>query len=376
MAGISGDVTRLAKRARDAARQRSLEHGESGWGSPVVPAPVVSRPVGGPFRVVVVGAGIQGGVLARGAHALNGAELVSVVDLERERAEQLLERLGAPSARADTDSATAFAETGPDLVVVATTAPSHVALGNLAIDAGVPRIMLEKPIGTSFPASAALVERARAAGTMLSVNYVRRYLPDHRAVLAAVQAGQIGPLRIMTAQVGAGELAMQGSHFVDLFRMFTGAEVTEVCARLRPTGSQNVRGADFEDPTGVLELRASTGARAYIDFEPDLPARDIVVTLRGDDGLIVLEEHQRVWSLRSRSGRTWTFPFAEPFAPNTFAMRSLHGALTESRPSCSGEDGLAALEVILAAHHSSRRGGAPVTLPLDEHERELEVMFP
>lgn len=376
MPGITGDVTRLAKRVRDAARQRSLEQGESGWGPPVVPAPVVTRTSGGPFRVAVVGAGVQGGVLARGVHALHGAELVAVVDLDQDRAQQLVERLGGSSARVLSDAATAFAETAPDLVVIATTAPSHIALGNLALDSAAPRIMLEKPIGTSYPDSAALVERARVAGASLSVNYVRRYLPDHRAVLTAVQAGQIGPLRLMTAQVGAGELAMQGSHFVDLFRMFSGAEVTEVCARLRPTGSQNVRGADFEDPTGVLELRASTGARAYIDFEPDLPARDIVVTLRGDDGLIVLEEHQRVWSLRSRSGRTWTFPFAEPFAPTTFATRSLQGALTEERPSCDGDDGLAALEVILAAHHSSRRGGVPVALPLDESDRALEVLFP
>jgi predicted dehydrogenase len=376
MAGISADLTRLVKRARDAARERSLEQGESGWGSPVMPPPVVTRPSGGAFRVVVVGAGVQGGVLARGAHTLQGAELVAVVDLDQERSSQVLDRLSGTSARAMSDAASAFAETSPDLVVVATTAPSHVALGDLALDASVPRIMLEKPIGTNYAESAALVERARGAGAALSVNYVRRYLTDHRAVLAAVQAGQIGQLRLMTAQVGAGELAMQGSHFVDLFRMFSGAEVTEVCARLRPTASPNARGADFEDPTGVLELRASTGARAYIDFEPDLPARDIVVTLRGDDGLIVLEEHQRVWTLRSRSGRTWTFPFAEPFAPTTFATRSLQGALTEERPSCSGADGLAALEVILAAHHSSRRGGMPVALPLSSDDRDLEVRFP
>lgn len=376
MAGVPDEVTRLAKRVRDAARQRSLEQGEAGWGSPVVPPRVVTRPGGGDFRVVVVGAGVQGGVLARGVHSLHGAELFAVVDLDQDRARQVLDRLSSTSARAMTDTASAVAATAPDLVVVATTAPSHLALGEVALDGSVPRLLLEKPIGTSYPDAARLVERARTSGTTLSVNYVRRYLADHRAVLAAVRAGQIGPLRLMTAQVGAGELAMQGSHFVDLFRMFTGAEVTEVCARLRPTDSHNVRGDDFEDPTGVLELRASTGARAYIDFEPDLPARDIVVTLRGDDGLIVLEEHQRVWSLRSRSGRTWTFPFAEPFAPTTFAARSLQGALTEEHPSCSGDDGLAALEVILAAHHSSRRGGVPVTLPLDESDRSLEVRFP
>ena len=169
---------------------------------------------------------------------------------------------------------------------------------------------------------------------------------------------------------------MQGSHFVDLFRMFTGAEVTEVAAQLWVPEAVNVRGAQFEDPTGHLQLRFETGARAYIDFEPDLPARDIVLTLRGDDGIIVIEEHQRVWTLRSRSGRIWTFPFAEPFAPHIFATRSILGALTDDAPACSGADGLAALEVILAAHHSSSDGGGRISLPLSPAQRELEVNFP
>lgn len=376
MASLHADATRLAKRARDAARRRALEQGESGWGAPVAPPPVITDRVDDPYRVVVVGAGIQGGVIARGVSAIPGADLAAVVDLDLDRARAALGAVGASPDAAYDDAAAAFASTKPDLAVIATTAPSHVALGRVALDAGVGRLLLEKPIGTSYADSAAFVQECADRGSLLAVNYVRRWLRDHRAVLDTIQAGQIGPLRILTAQVGAGELAMQGSHFVDLFRMFTGSEVTEVAARLRPTAEANARGADFEDPTGSLHLRFASGARATIDFEHDLPARDIVITLRGDDGFIVIEEHQRVWTLRSRSGRTWTFPFAEPFAPSTFALRSIAGVLTEPGPACSGADGLAALDVILAAHHSSSDGGRAVAIPLDAAQRELEVRFP
>jgi predicted dehydrogenase len=373
---VGTQATRIAKQVRDATRRRSLERGESGWGSPVVPPPVIPARVGDPCRVAVVGAGIQGAVLARGASSIVGAELVALVDLDVDKARGVLDRLGHDPSLARGDAAAAFASASPDLAVIATTAPSHIALGQIALDAGVGRILLEKPIGTSFAESRDFVDRCERHGTFLAVNYVRRWLRDHGAVLEAVSAGQIGPLRILTAQVGAGELAMQGSHFIDLFRMFTGAEIVEVSARLRPPQVENPRGAQFDDPTGHLQLRFESGARAFIDFEPDLPARDIIITLRGDDGFIVIEEHQRVWTLRSRSGRTWTFPFAEPFTPQTFATRSILGALTDATPGCTGADGLAALEVILAAHHSSRDGSRVVSLPLDARQRELPVVFP
>lgn len=373
---LGSSLTKAAKQLRAAARQRSLERGEEGWGSPTAPPPVVADRVGDPARVVVVGAGIQGGVLARGVVALTGAELASVVDLDLERAGQLVERLGASGCGVHRDAADALAGGPVDLVVVATTAPSHLELGRRALEAGVPRILMEKPLATRLPDAQQFVADCTAAGTSLAVNHVRRWLVDHRAVLAAVRAGQIGTLRLMTAQIGAGELAMQGSHFIDLFRMFTGQDVVEVSADLRPSETPNVRGAHFDDPTGHVMLRAADGSRAYLDFEPDLPPRDIVITLRGDDGLIVIEEHLGVWTLRSRSGRIWTFPFAEPFSPATFAARSLTGVLTEAVPACGGDDGIAVLEVLLAAHHSQSSGGAAIRLPLSDQQRQLEVVVP
>jgi predicted dehydrogenase len=123
-------------------------------------------------------------------------------------------------------------------------------------------------------------------------------------------------------------------------------------------------------------MRMEGGARVYVDFEDDLPRGDPVVTIRGDHGMIVLEEHHQRWSLRARSTRTWTFPLAEDFRPIPMTARMLHGLLSEEEVACTGADGLAALDVILAAHRSSADGGRPVTLPLDRASREVEVHFP
>jgi predicted dehydrogenase len=372
---LSGLVRTGAKQARGAYRQRRLEAGEAGWGAPVDSPPVVparSRPA----RVVVVGAGIQGGILAQGTVALDGAELVGIADLDIERASALGAKVGLQGEAVSDDAAALIARQQPELVCVATTAPSHVALGRLALDAGARRILLEKPIDISAAAARGFVGACAEAGAVLGVNYSRRWSIDTAAVVAALRGGAIGRVQIITAQAGAGDLAMIGSHFIDLARHLLDDEIVTVAANLHESGRVNARGAEFDDPTGHLLLTFAGGARAFIDFDSGVPKNEPVITVRGEDGLIVIEEGRQTWLLRARSARTWTFPMVSALAPVPLAVRVLHGMLTEDAPRCTGEDGLAALDAILAAHHSSLDGGRRVALPLTDAQRELVVHFP
>ncbi|MEZ5203432.1 MAG: Gfo/Idh/MocA family oxidoreductase [Acidimicrobiales bacterium] len=288
MSSLSTQVQKSAKRVRENARRRRLEAGESGWGAPVVPDPVLP-PTARPGRVVVVGAGRQGGRLAEGTAKVAGAELVGVVDLDVERARAFGARFGVSAEACGSDLAAVLAAHPAELVAVATTAPHHVAVGRQAVAAGARRVLLEKPIDNSYPDAAAFVEECEQAGVVLGVNYIRRWLVDHLAVLAAVRAGQIGPVRLITAQVGAGELAMLASHYVDFARQVLGTEPVAVSAELRDPVGGNRRGDEWDDPTGHLLVRFACGGRAYIDVEDDLPRGDAVVTLR-DLGMIVIEE--------------------------------------------------------------------------------------
>jgi hypothetical protein len=40
---------------------------------------------------------------------------------------------------------------------------------------------------------------------------------------------------------------------------------------------------------------------------------------------------------------------------------------------CRGEDGLAALEMVIGAHVSSRSGNVPITLPLSEEYWDVDI---
>ena len=100
------------------------------------------------------------------------------------------------------------------------------------------------------------------------------------------------------------------------------------------------------------------------------------MTLRGDLGTIVIEENREVWTMLAASTRSWTFPNAGQFRPAAISARVVHGMLTDPTAACTGRDGLAALEVVLAAHHSHRDGGRTVGLPLTDEQRALVVNFP
>lgn len=375
MAGATSKVERVLRRARDDVRRRRLEAGESGWGPPA-PAPAV-LPVRGehPARAALIGAGRQGGHLAVAVEAITGADLVGIVDLDRERARALADRLGVSSDRCHDDVASLFAATPVDLAMIATTAPHHVALGRAAKAAGARRLLLEKPIDTSYADAAAFVAECEADGVPLGVNYFRRWMGDYRAIAAAIADDAIGPVRIITAQVGAGELAMLASHYVDFARQILGEDPVSVSADLREPKAGNLRGADYDDPTGHLVVRFSGGARAYVDVEDDVPRGDSVLTIRGDHGVVVIEENRALWTLRTRSGRTWTFPFAGVFRPDPISTEVVRGMLAEDEPACSGADALVALEVILGAHHSNEAGGRRISLPLTDEQRALVARF-
>jgi len=375
VSSLSARVEKAARQARDANRRRRLERGEAGWGAPVLPAPVLPVGLGQPRKVVVVGAGRQGWRLAAGTKAVTGAELVGLADLDADRLADIGGRVGLDPEKRFTDAAAMFASGLIDLAAIATTAPHHIALARQAKDAGISRILIEKPIDNDYGEAAKFVAECEADGTLLAVNHSRRWTPDHRSIVAAIHAGQLGDVKIITAQTGAGELAMLGSHHIDFCRMVLRSEPVGVSAQLREREGGNQRGSQYEDPTGHLTVTFASGARAFIDFTDDLDRNNSVVTIRGQEGMIVVEESHETWTMRSASGRQWVFPFADQFRPAPMSARVMGGVLTESVPASSGRDGLAALEVVLAALHSNADGGRVVNLPLTPEQLALPTRF-
>lgn len=222
-------------------------------------------PTTGPLRAAVVGCGGIGsrrsetkrmpGILSHAeAYAASpDTDLVGLADAD----EEALRRAGRLWNVTDLhhDVAGLARAVRPHIVSICTPDDTHARLVREAIEAGIPAILCEKPLATDVRTAAEVAALARASGTVLAVNYTRRYDPLHRQVRDRLLAGEIGALRHVTGWYTKG-IVHNGTHLLDTLRFLCG-EIEEV--RGMPTGAGPADG-----PTPAALLRFAGGATGYL----------------------------------------------------------------------------------------------------------------
>ena len=118
-----------------------------------------------------------------------GAELVALCDSDPERLGAAARDFGV--ARTHTDARDLFAQGGFDVVDIATTAPSHRMLVELAARHGV-HVICQKPFAQSLADARAMVDAVAATGKTLMVHENFRWQSPIRAVIDALRSGAIG----------------------------------------------------------------------------------------------------------------------------------------------------------------------------------------
>jgi hypothetical protein len=129
------------------------------------------------------------------------------------------------------------------------------------------------------------------------------------------------------------------------------------------------------------------GMRLVVDMFEDLsvPPRIEIV---GSHGRITIDDLEGRWEILARPNEERTaaqsqywlplrrIPF-EPVELNMVDMLSdaLRELLSDRQISCTGEDGLASVEMLIGAHISSQRGSVPVPLPLAGEDQQVTIPF-
>jgi len=134
------------------------------------------------MRVAVVGVGHLGRHHARLLGAMDGVELVAVVDLIRERADEAAEKTGA---RPLTDYRELVGQI--DAVTVAAPTSAHAEIARPFLERGT-GVLVEKPMTSSIAEADLLVDTAARAGAVLAVGHTERYNPAIRAITPHVTA--------------------------------------------------------------------------------------------------------------------------------------------------------------------------------------------
>ncbi|MEZ0363183.1 Gfo/Idh/MocA family protein [Mycobacterium sp. pUA109] len=232
------------------------------------------------IRLALIGLGNMGMAhLAMFAGLAPRVQITAVADAHAPFADRAGAR--APSATVFYDPLNCARTAGVDAAVVATTDDTHHGIVDACIARGI-YVLCEKPLTASTEDSRRLVDAEHAHGRRLvQVGYMRRYDDDYRRMHDMLRSGRVGDPILITQRhrnplsvndFDAEKLILStASHDVDLFRWFTGDEITQVSATAKASHSALTVLLTLTSRSGVLGVvEVSRGPGLRYDIGCDI----------------------------------------------------------------------------------------------------------
>ena len=334
-----------------------------------------------PARLAIVGFGLIGRRHADAISDIPGIKLAAVVE-PNQAVQSDVENIGADLFDSLEDL---FASKEIDGVILSTPTPLHAEQAMTCIENRC-AILVEKPLAVTSHEARKVVESALRTDVPILVGHHRRYNGIVRAAKSAIENGDIGDIRAVSAncwfykpddyfdgapwrkQLGAGPISVNLTHDVDLLRYFCG-DVKSVQAHSRPS----VRGYDNEDVAAAI-LEFGSGAIATITVSdsivspwswemtsgenPAYPHTDeSCYLIGGSDGAISIPD-LRVWKHGAKPD-WWSPIFANTLISSpkdplkTQIEHFLNVIQGTELPVVSGLEGLKTLQVIEAIQNAA-----------------------
>jgi predicted dehydrogenase len=306
---------------------------------------------------------------------LSGVELAGIYDDDTTRGQDAAQRFNTTFF----DSAEALLDQSLDGVIICSENANHAAHVHLAAG-GTRNILCEKPIATTLADARAMIERCRVTGTKLQIAFPVRFSPPIRQLKAILDGNELGQIYSVKCTnhgsmpggwfqdqslAGGGAVIDHTVHVIDLLRWFWHSEIVEVYAEvghglLHPT--VNI------DDAGLLSFRLANGIYGTLDTSwsrpPSYPTwGDVKIEVVAQKGTLTVNAFNQFLNVSSDQwgksrwinwGSDMDFGLISDFVDMIRIGRA---------PSIPGEDGLAALEVALAAYRSAANH-SPIPLPL------------
>jgi predicted dehydrogenase len=316
---------------------------------------------------------------------LNNAFLLGIADDNAGRGKRAAKELKTRYY----DSYKTLLEGDTDAVVITSENKRHKELVKMAAGCG-KHILCEKPISTSIRDAEDMINTCRKNNVKLQVAFPCRFASPAIRAKAVIDEGKIGRVLAIKgtnrgkmpggwfvdrALSGGGAVMDHTVHVVDLMRWILKQEVAEVYAEI-DTHFHNIS----VDDCGLLTMEFGDGTFASLDPSWSRPKKsfpvwgDVTMTIVGTDGILDIDLFgQKLWLFSENDGKTtgidWGDNMDMGLVEDFVSMIEKNG-----QPSITGEDGLRAVEVAIAAYESARRR-KPVRLPLTQ-DRKISGVKP
>jgi len=262
-----------------------------------------------------------------------------------------------------------------EAVVITAETSKHYNLAIQTADAG-KHILCEKPIALNLKQAKAMSAKARRRKTVFQMCYVLRYHTPSALVKQLIDNGRTGKVRAligtnklnalttlaagwMTARSlsGGGAVMDHTVHLVDLFRWYTGSEVSQVYTEIGP----NINSIGVEDnflTTAVLE----DGAIGHIDgswsYSAGFPSwGDLTLEVTGTKGAVELDafrQNVHFFGMNAPEAKL-RYEYYGCNADKEMIRSFLACIINNEAPIASVNDGIKGLEVTLASYESAKK---------------------
>jgi len=304
---------------------------------------------------------------------IEGVEVVGMWDRSPSLAEDWSRRMSVRRY----DNAEQLLDAGLDAVVVCSENALHRPLVELAAGR-VGAILCEKPIATTLADAQAIIDRCAATGIRLQIAFPVRFAPSIVELKRRLDAGELGEVFTVSCTnhgsmpggwfvdpelAGGGAVIDHTVHVIDLLRWFWRVEVTEVYAEV---GYSLLHPGLGIDDAGLLSFMLSNGIYGSLDTSWSRPSSypvwgDVKIEVVGERGVIYVDAlHQYITVASNATGKTQWVSYGSDI-DRGLMIDFVEMVRSDRAPSITGEDGLAALAVALAAYESAH-SGQPVTL--------------
>ena len=306
--------------------------------------------------VAVIGTGFWGKNHARIYRELESTELVAICDVNVERAKAIAAQFGV---KAYTSSARMLRNEEIEAVSVCTWSTGLAKEALKALRAG-KHVLVEKPMATSTKQAEKLVVTAEQNGLHFTVGFLMRFIPGLCHIREAVESKKIGQLVCATAKrvsqwperVGdVGVVKDTAIHDIDVMRFVFGEDPISVYAKVG-----TMRHKKFED-YALIMLTFGDGKSAFIESNWLTPYKTRALTVTGSDAIMRLDYiTQELWIEAADKNVQPKYPWREPLKAELQHFSDC--VLKKETPVVTGEDGVKALGIAIAALQSSAKNKA------------------
>ncbi len=302
-------------------------------------------------------------------HLVPHAQLVAVADVDGARASKVAKELEIEHSYASLEAM--LERKDIQAVLIATPDNFHAGAVEAVARAG-KDILCEKPLGVNIESAQNALNAVAKAGVRLQVGFMRHYDPAHVAASKRIEAGEIGepvifkslgrdkdmpPLRAYQARINGMLFYTNTIHDFDSARWLTHDEVAEV----HSYGTVAIRPeiAEFGDVVAsTVNLRFRRGAIGNVEsYAQSLYGYDVRTEIVGSKGSILiggLRQNSATFLKPSHGSYELQDHFLTRFREAYLAevIDFVDAILSDRAPLVTGEDGLRAVEIAVAAERS------------------------